>query len=365
MRVKFVDLRKQYDEIREEVNAVIQDVLNETAFINGKYVNNFCSNFSQYIGVKHAVGVGNGTDAITLALKALKLNDGDEVITVANSFFATAEAITNAKLKVKFVDCLSDTYNIDYDQIEAQITPKTKVLMPVHLYGQPAQMDKIMEIAKKHSLYVIEDCAQAHGAKFQDKMVGSFADLACFSFYPGKNLGAYGDGGMVVTNSEKLAENVRVYADHGSPKKYQHDVIGVNSRLDGMQAAILDVKLKYLDGWTKRRREGAELYSKNLGEFLTTPQIHPDAYSVYHLYIIQIENREGFMKYLNDQEIDCGLHYPCPIPATAAYRDLGHSSESFKVSNSLKDKIVSLPIHGSMGLDEAERVIEAVKKYSK
>jgi len=361
MQIPFVDLRAQYESIKEEIDQAISDVILDSAFIGGKYIKTFERNYANYLGAKHCVGVGNGTDALFIALKVLGAGKGDEVITAANSFIATSEAITMTGAKVVFVDCDKNTYNIDVQKIEKAITNKTKAIIPVHLYGQPADMDPIIEIAQKYNLYIVEDSAQAHGGVYKGRKVGTIAPLACFSFFPGKNLGAYGDAGAIVTNDEKLAEKTRMFANHGRKEKYNHEFEGVNSRLDGLQAAILDVKLKYLEKWTERRRSIAKVYDEELKDIVTTPAVLPDVRHVYHLYVIRIENRKKVREFLAEKEIHTGIHYPVPLPFLKAYSYLRHKPQDFPVTYSLKDEILSLPIHGNMTDDQVEYVIKQLK----
>ncbi|MBI3038562.1 DegT/DnrJ/EryC1/StrS family aminotransferase, partial [bacterium] len=271
MPIPFVDLKAQYFSIKEEIDKAISAVLQESAFIGGRYLKSFEQNFAGYLGLKHCIGVGNGTDAISIALRSLGVKKDDEVITVANSFIATSEAISLTGAKVKFVDCDPKTYNIDVDKIESIVTGKTKAIVPVHLYGQPANMTAILEIAKKYNLFVVEDAAQAHGAKYNDRKIGTFGDCACFSFFPGKNLGAYGDAGAIVTNNDELAMKARMFANHGRVAKYDHEFEGTNSRLDGLQASVLDVKLRHLDDWTEQRRRIAKKYDEELRNIVSTP----------------------------------------------------------------------------------------------
>lgn len=362
MKIPFVDLKSQYISIKDELDQVINNVITESAFIGGKYLKAFEHNFANYIGVKHCIGVGNGTDALYIAMKSLGIGSGDEVITVANSFIATSEAITLTGAKVVFVDCDKQSYNIDIEKIERALTGKTKAIVPVHLYGQPAAMDSIKTIAKKHNLYIIEDAAQAHGASFKEKNVGTFGNLACFSFFPGKNLGAYGDAGAIVTDDDGLATKARMYANHGRVEKYNHELEGTNSRMDGLQAAILDVKLKYLEQWTERRRAIAKKYDEGLKDVCITPATFPNSRHVYHLYVIRVKNRERIMQALNKDGISTGIHYPIPLPFLKAYSYLGHKPDDFPVAYSLKDEILSLPIHGSMPDEQVEYVIDHVKK---
>lgn len=362
MKVPFVDLRIQYNSIQGEIDAVIHQVITDAAFIGGKYLSTFEANFSTYSGSKFCIGVGNGTDALFIALKSLGIGAGDEVITVANTFIATAEAITLTGAKVVFVDCDEKTYNIDVSRIEAAITPRTKAIIPVHLYGQPADLDAIGAIAQKYNLRIVEDAAQAHGARYKGKPIGAISELNCFSFFPGKNLGAYGDGGAVVTGNEKLATQVRMIANHGRIKKYDHEFEGVNSRLDGLQAAILDVKLKHLEGWTERRRAIAKIYDESLSDLVITPYVSPDVRHVYHLYVIRVKNREAIRSRLDEAGISTGVHYPLALPFLRAYHYLGHRPEEFPVAYALQSEILSLPIHGSMPDDLVYFTIEQLRQ---
>ncbi len=361
MKIPFVDLKTQYFSIKEDIDQAISDVIQDSAFIGGKYVKAFEENFADYVGVKNCVGVGNGTDALYIALKALGVSEGDEVITAANTFIATSEAITMTGAKVVFVDCNKETYNIDVDKLEQTINPKTKAIIPVHLYGQTADMDKIKDIARKHNLYVIEDAAQAHGAKYKDQRIGTIGNIACFSFFPGKNLGAYGDAAAIVTNNDELARKARMFANHGRIEKYNHEFEGTNSRLDGLQAAILDVKLKHLDKWTERRRTIAKIYDAGLKDIVITPSVMPDVKHVYHLYVIRIGNREKVKELLAEKGIATGIHYPIPLPFLKAYGYLGHKPADFPVAYSMKAEILSLPIHGDMKAEQVEYVTASLK----
>lgn len=362
MQIKFVDLRAQYDSIKNEIDQAFHNVIQGSAFIGGKFLKLFEENFANYIGVKHCVGVGNGTDALFIALKIGGIKGGDEVITVANSFIATSEAITMTGARVVFVDCNKETYNIDIKKIEEAITKKTKAIIPVHLYGQPVDMDRILEIAREYNLFVIEDAAQAHGAKYMGRSIGTFGDCACFSFFPGKNLGAYGDAGAIVTNNDELAKKIRMFANHGRREKYNHEFEGVNSRLDGLQAAILDVKLKHLEEWTERRRAIAKMYSEGLKDIVITPEGLEDRRHVFHLYVIRVRDREKVIKYLDDKGISTGIHYPIPLPYLTAYGYLGHKPEDFPVAYSIKDEILSLPIYGEMTDEQVDYVKENLRE---
>ncbi len=363
MKVPFVDLKKQYYSIKEQIDQAIFEVIENSAFIGGEYLAEFEANFATYLGVKHCIGVGNGTDALFIALKALGIGSGDEVITVANSFIATAEAITNAGARVVFVDCSPVDYNIDVEKVRDAITSRTKAIIPVHLYGQPAEMDEILKLASEHSLYVIEDAAQAHDAIYKGKKVGTLGHCACFSFYPGKNLGAYGDGGAVITNDDLLAEKIRKFANHGRLSKYNHEFEGVNSRLDGLQAAILNVKLKHLERWTANRIKAASRYSEALREIVKVPHVKPYVRHVFHLYVVQVENRDELRQFLGERGVSTGIHYPIPLPFLQAYSYLNHRPEDFPVTYALKDKILSLPMFGDITEEQVDYVIEMIKDF--
>lgn len=362
MKIPLVDLRSQYLSIKNEIDEAIQGMINNTAFIGGTFVKTFEQHFSEYIGSKHCIGVGNGTDALFIALKVLGIGRGSEVITAANSFIATSEAVTMTGAKVVFVDCDKDTCTIDVNKIESCVTMKTRAIIPVHLYGQSADMDAITAIARKYNLFVIEDAAQAHGAKYKGRYVGTLGDCACFSFFPGKNLGAYGDAGAIVTGNDEIARKARMFANHGRIEKYKHEFEGVNSRLDGMQAAILDVKLKYLEVWTERRRKIAEAYNKAFKGMFIIPAVFPDARHVYHLYVVRTKNRDGLVKYLGENGIGTGIHYPIPLPFLKAYRYLNHKPSDFPVAHSQCGELLSLPIYGDMTDEQVEYVIHTVKQ---
>jgi dTDP-4-amino-4,6-dideoxygalactose transaminase len=365
MKIPFVDLKSQYLTLKNEIDQAIHDAIMDSAFIGGKYLKSFEQNFANYIGAKYCIGVGNGTDALFIALKVLGIGEGDEVITVANSFIATSEAVTMTGAKVVFVDCDEKTFNINVDKIEEKITERAKAVIPVHLYGQSAEMNKIMEIAKKYNLFVIEDAAQAHGAEYRDKRIGTLGNLACFSFFPGKNLGAYGDGGAIVTNNDDLAKKTRMFANHGRLEKYNHEFEGINSRLDGIQAAILDVKLKYLDKWNQRRREIANIYNQYLQNVVVIPYEFLHIKHAYHLYVIRTTKRDSIKVLLQEKGISTGIHYPIPLPFLKAYSYLGHNAKDFPVAYALKDEILSLPIHGDMTDEQVSYVIEHLRDVAK
>lgn len=365
MKIPFVDLKAQYLTIKEEIDGAVQKVINDTAFISGKYAKEFEDAFAKELGVKHCIGVGNGTDALFISMKCLGIGSGDEVITAANSFIATSEAITQTGAQVRFVDVEHDTHNIDVNKAKEVITSKTKAIVPVHLYGQPADMGPLMELADRHNLFIIEDSAQAHLAEYNGKKTGGFGDAACFSFFPGKNLGAYGDAGAVVTNDDILATRMRMFANHGRIGKYDHDFEGINSRMDGIQGAILNVKLKYLPVWTEKRRNAASLYNALLKgvERLVLPVEKPYAKHVYHLYVIRTAKRDLLRKYLNDKGISAGVHYPIALPNLLAYRYLGHRPEDFPVSSGYEKEILSLPMYPEITAEMIEYISSAIKEF--
>lgn len=367
MKVPFLDLKAQYNSIKAEMDNAISNVIENSAFAGGKAVSEFNKNFADFIGTNHAIGVGNGTDALIISLKALGLKHGDEVILSANSFIATSEAVTNAGGKVVFVDCHPDYYTIDTNKIEEKITNKTKAIIPVHLYGQPADMDSIMEIAKKNNLFVIEDAAQAHGAFYKDRKVGTFGDVSIFSFYPGKNLGAYGDGGAIVTNDDKLAKYCRMYANHGRIEKYNHEFEGINSRLDGLQAAVLNVKLKYIDEWNVNRRKVANWYRDKLSGFnkIILPEELNGVTSVYHLFVIRSNKRNELKEFLKENSISSGIHYPIGLPFLKAYGYLNHTPKDFPVTYKYQSKLLSLPIFPEMTEEQVEYVTNKIKEFYK
>jgi len=365
MIIPFVDLKAQYASIKGEINAAISDVLANTAFIGGPTVKKFENDFAAFCSTKFCIGVGNGTDAISIALRALGIGEGDEVITAANSFIATSEAITMTRAKVVFVDINPETYNIDVEKIEDKITSKTKAIIPVHLYGQPAGMDRILEIAKKYNLRVVEDAAQAHGAEYKGRRIGSLGDMACFSFYPGKNLGAYGDAGAVVTNDENLAVKARMIANHGRVEKYNHEMEGVNSRLDGIQGAVLAVKLKYLQGWTEKRRQNARLYNEYLeGADLVTPVEIGGVRAVYHLYVVRVKAdlRGKLQAHLKESGISTGIHYPIALPNLKAYAYLNHSTRDFPEAARASDEILSLPMFPELERSQIQHIAHKIKE---
>ncbi len=367
MNIQLVDLKAQYETIKQDIDAVIKDVISETAFIGGQYVKRFEDAFAGFCGVRHCIGVGNGTDALFIALKTLGIGAGDEVITVANSFIATSEAITLTGARVVFVDINPTTYNIDAHRIEEKITARTKAIVPVHLYGQPADMDPILRLARKHGLKIVEDCAQAHGARYKGRTIGSLGDMACFSFYPGKNLGGYGDAGAIVTGDDALAKKARMFANHGRVDKYDHEIEGVNSRLDGMQAAILGVKLKHLDEWSESRRRNAYLYNEYLKDTgLVTPTEIADVRAVYHLYVVRTkkDQRQALQEHLKAKGIATGIHYPIALPNLKAYAYLKHAGSDFPEATKASEEILSLPMYAELSEHQIQTIAEGIKQYA-
>ncbi len=364
MKVPFLDLKVQYESIKEEVAQALQNVLDKTAFAGGPFVAQFEKEFAAFCQCEHAVGVSSGTAALWIALLGLDIGPGDEVITTANTFIATAEAISYCGARPVFVDVVEQTFNMDPALLEAAITDKTKAIIPVHLYGQPADMDPIMEIARAHKLLVIEDASQAHGAEYKGRVMGSIGDVGCYSFYPGKNLGAYGEAGAIVTNDGKLAEKMRSLRDHGQIKKYYHSRIGWNSRMDGFQGAILSVKIRHLPQWNEGRRKNVQLYNTVLANVdnLTLPIEADYAKHVYHIYAIRTPNRDELIKTLAQKEIYCGIHYPVPLHLQEAYGFMDLGKGSFPVTEKCAEEILSLPMFSELSQDQIEYVGEELRR---
>lgn len=360
-QIPLVGLFDQYQNIKPEIDAAIEDVIARSAFIGGDEVRKFESEFAAYCEARGCVGVGNGTDAIYLTLRAMGIGVGDEVITVAHTFIATSEAISNTGARSVFVDIKPDTMLLDPALIEQAITPRTKAIIPVHLYGQPCDMDAIMQIAERHGLKVIEDGAQAHGARWRGRRAGSIGDAGCFSFYPGKNLGAFGDAGAIVSNDDDLLERVRMLANHGRLEKYTHKIEGVNSRLDGMQAAILRVKLRHLDEWNESRRRHADFYFETLdaGEILL-PATDERAEPVWHLFVVRVPERERLQQVLKAEGIATGIHYPVPLHLQPACEYLGIAPGSLPVTEKAAAEVVSLPMYPELTSSQLERIANAV-----
>ena len=364
MKVPFGDLSRQYKKYKKEFDTIISGVFAKGNFILGENVTRFENNFSNYIGAKHAVGVGSATEALFLALKAIGIKNGDEVITVANTAVPTVSAIDFAGAKPVFAEIEEDSYNINPNCIEKKISLKTKAIIPVHLYGNPCSMNKIMQIAQKYDLKVIEDCAQAHGAEYKGKKVGTFGDFGVFSFYPSKNLGANGDAGIVVSNNNELAEKVRLLRNYGFEDRYKSIIRGFNSRLDEIQAALLDFKLTKLDDWNQRRKEISDMYNVGLkGLPVILPSAAPENKHVFHLFVVRVKQREKFMKFLSDEGISTVIHYPIPIHLQPAYKYLNHKKGFLPVTEKVSEEIVSLPIYPDLEDSEVEYVIESIIKF--
>ena len=366
VNVPFVDLKAQYASIKDEVDRAIAAVIAHSAFVGGTFVKAFDEAFARYCGVSHCIGVANGTDALAIALRALGVGPGDEVITAANTFIATSEAVTMAGARAVFVDIDPRTCNIDVSRIEEKITPKTKAIIPVHLYGQPADLDSARAIAKKHGLWVVGDAAQAHGSLHKGRPIATLADMTCFSFYPGKNLGAYGDGGAIVTDNAGWAAKARVLANHGRSAKYDHELEGVNSRLDGIQAAILNVKLGHLEAWTEARRANAYRYNALFkGSGVLAPAELDDVRAVYHLYVVRVPaaRREELQASLKQAGIETGIHYPIALPYLNAYRHLGHTTKDFPESLKASGEILSLPMFAELTEEQAKHVVSSVRAF--
>jgi len=363
-QIPFVDLAAQYTILADEINAAMANVLRSTSFILGQDVDLFEQEFAAFCEAEYAIGVDSGTSALELLLRAYDIGAGDEVITVANTFIATTLAISYTGAIPVLVDIDPKTYNIDVSQIEDTITPRTKAIMPVHLYGQPADMDSILAIAGRHDLLVIEDACQAHGARYRDRRAGSLGHAAAFSFYPGKNLGAYGDGGIVVTNDEHVADTVRMLRNYGQREKYQHLIRGFNRRLDTLQAAILRVKLRYLEEANAARRQHAKLYSELLADLPVAIPVEADfAESVYHLYVIRAENRADLASHLRDKGIASGTHYPVPIHLHPAYQDLGYGEGDIPISECYAEQMLSLPMYPELTEDMIEYTVDAIRDF--
>ena len=393
MNIPLLNLKRQYAYLKADIEKVISNILESGAYINGPYTKELETKLAKYLDVKHVIGVANGTDALVITLKALGTKEGDEVITTPFTFFATAEAISVVGAKPVFVDVSLDDFNIDVNKIEEAITERTKAIMPVHIFGTPANMDKINEIAKKYNLYVIEDACQAIGAKYKDKMIGGLGDVACFSFFPTKNLGTYGDGGLITTNSDEIASICRALKAHGSgvngeiafnllndikedveedkcindtvynPKKYYNYLVGHNSRLDEIHAGILSIKLDYLDRWNSQRIENAKYFDENLKDTdLKLMKLDENNKNVYHMYIIQSENREGLTKKLDEAGIGYGVYYPVPLHLQKVYKDLGYKLGYLPNAEYLSIRTLAIPIDPEMTEEERKYIVEILKK---
>jgi len=376
MKIPFLDLKAQYDSIKPEIHAAIQQVMDSCAFAGGPFVRTFEKQFATFCGCDHCMGVGSGTEALWLTLLALGVGLGDEVITVPNTFIATAEAVSFCSATPVFVDIDEKTYTMDPQKLEdylqirlkfgaSHLTPRPKAIIPVHIFGQTADMDSIMFIARKHGLYVIEDACQAHGAEYKGRPAGSMGDAGCFSFYPGKNLGAYGEAGAVTTNTADLAEKITILRDHGQTKKYYHERIGWNARMDGIQGAVLSVKLKHLPAWNRARREKAMMYNDLLSgiDSLILPYAADDANHVYHVYAVRTQQRDALLKYLADENIYCGIHYPVPVHLQTAYSNMGVKNNNLKVSERVARELLSLPMYPELTDKQQIRVKEKIQEF--
>jgi dTDP-4-amino-4,6-dideoxygalactose transaminase len=365
MNVPFIDLKQQYLSIKDEVLSAVANVFESTQFVLGKEVAAFEEEFAAYSGAKYGIAVNSGTSALHLALLAAGVGPGDEVITVSSTFVATVAAVVYTGATPVFVDIDPVNYTMDPSQIEAVMTPKTKAILPVHLYGNPADMDPILEIARRYGLVVIEDAAQAHGAEYKGRRCGSMGDLGCFSFYPGKNLGAYGEGGLVTTNNPEFVRTIRMLRDWGAEKKYQHVLKGYNYRMEGVQGAILRVKLRYLEQWTEARRAHAAAYQKALnGADVKLPVEVPGNRHVYHVFAMQSPNRDEMIQSLNAQGIQTGIHYPIPVHLLPAYSDLGYRPQEFPVTEDLAARELSLPMFPELSEAQIDSVVAGVKAFS-
>ncbi|NOQ76547.1 MAG: erythromycin biosynthesis sensory transduction protein eryC1 [Methylococcaceae bacterium] len=362
--IKFLDLRAQYQSIKLEIDHAIQKVIEESSFIGGPYVAKFEKEFSEYTGAKYCIGVANGTDALEIAIESAQLPPGSEIIVPGNSFIASAEAVTRMGHKVVFADIDTGNYTLTKESLLEALSPKTAAVIAVHLYGHPCEMDVIEEVCRQNNLFLLEDCAQAHGAEYKGKKVGAIGDMAAFSFYPGKNLGAYGDGGAITSNNEALSKKARMIANHGRIEKYDHEFEGRNSRLDGLQAAILSVKLNHLDTWTDNRILIANYYLEHLqgiDDFIL-PVREEWAKQVYHLFVIRCSRRDELKAFLNENGIQCGVHYPKALPKLKAYAYLNQSNQPTFYNNS-DASLLSLPIGEHLSLNDAEKVVTTIRMF--
>lgn len=364
MKIPFVDLKTQYISIRREIDTAISAVIADSAFIGGARVRDFEVDFARAHEVKHCIGVANGTDALYILMKMLGVGVGDEIITVANSWISTSETISQTGATPVFVD-VDQYFNIDTDLISAAITDQTKAILPVHLFGQPANLDVIVEICLEHGLIFMEDCAQAHFARFGGQLVGSFGIAGTFSFYPGKNLGAYGDAGAIVTNDDALAEKCRMYASHGALKKHEHQIEGINSRLDALQAAVLSAKLGHLDEWTRKRKAAAQAYTDALADIddLLVPATAPGRTHVFHLYVVRTSRRNELREHLNEHGIQTGIHYPTALPLLPAYDYLGHIADQFPNAARYQNEILSLPMYPELSIEQTDYVVSVIRDF--
>jgi dTDP-4-amino-4,6-dideoxygalactose transaminase len=363
MKIPLVDLKANYLSIKNEIDTAIQDVLNSSSFIMGPFVKQFEENFARFCDVKHGIGCANGTAALHLALLAAGIRKGDEILTVPNTFIATTECISYVGGVIKFVDVVPETALIDIDKLEQSITKRTKALIVVDLYGQMPDLQRIRKIADDHDLFFIEDAAQAHAAEWNGHQPGFYSDIASFSFFPAKNLGCYGDGGAVVTNNDSLAETLRLLVNHGRTSKYEHRTEGYNYRLDALQAAILDVKLKHLPRWTDLRRQHARFYDSHIPPGIGRIVEMKGAKHVYYMYVIRVQSRERLMGYLKEKGIECGIHYPLPLHLQPAYASLDFTKGQFPVTEQLAGEIISIPMYPELSREQQQYIIDALVDY--
>lgn len=361
--IQFFDFKREYSQLKTEINEKLEVVLSKGNFITGEEVKNFETQFSNYLGTQYGLGVNSGSDALYMAIKALGLHEGDEVITTSHTFISTVDAISRNGAIPIFTDIDIDTYCMDVSKIESLITDDTKAIMPVHLYGHPVDMDPVMEIAKNNDLFVIEDCSQAHGAEYKGKKVGSIGDMGCFSFYPVKNLGAYGDGGFITMNNDVLFEKLEMMHNYGQSKKNHHEFIGLNSRLDELQAGILNIKLKYLDDYNNKRKDLANLYNKYLDSSLyKLPSVKVYADHVFHLYIIRTDNRNKIRDYLLENDVQTMIHYPIPVHRQKAYLNLEFQNK-IPITEEICNEILSLPMNPWLTINEIKEICELLNNY--
>jgi dTDP-4-amino-4,6-dideoxygalactose transaminase len=367
MKIPFVDLKAQYQSIKIEIDTAIENVISETAFIGGKYVKKFESNFAALYGVKNCVSVANGTDSLYIIMKMLGIGEGDEVITVANSWISSSETITQAGARPVFVDIDPEYYSMDIEKFKLAITPKTKALICVHLQGQMCDIEAFDKICKENNIYLIEDCAQSHFSEFNGKRAGLTGVAGSFSFYPGKNLGAYGDAGCIITNNDELADKFRMYATHGALKKHEHKIEGINSRLDGLQAAILDAKLPQILEWTKRRIENAGIYNQYLSDIkeIVIPKVRPNSKHTFHLYVIRTEKRDKLANYLKEQGVETAIHYPTVLPFLPAYEYLNAEKSDFETALNYQNQILSLPLYPELTTEQIKYVAKCIGDFFK
>jgi dTDP-4-amino-4,6-dideoxygalactose transaminase len=365
MKVPFVDLKAQYQSVKSELDEAIAAVIDQSAFIGGSFVDAFEKDFASAYGVKHVIGCGNGTDSLYILMKMMGIGAGDEVITAANSWISSSETITQTGARPVFVDVHPEYYSMDETKLEEKITSSTKAVIAVHLQGQVCDIEKIKRICDQHKLFLIEDCAQAHFSESGGKRAGLFGHAGSFSFYPGKNLGAYGDAGCIITNDDALAEKCRMYSHHGALKKHQHQMEGINSRLDGLQAAILRVKLKHLAEWTEKRIQHAALYDKWLDRIpaIILPKQRPDTRHTWHLYVIRCAQRQKLAEYLAEHGIETAVHYPTALPNLPAYKYLGHQPADFPVASGLQDQILSLPMYPELTEEMIAHTADSIRAF--